>query len=247
LCQKDLCKFSAEVFYLGLYLEYEIVHNNYLVNLLIALLKYATDRFENEDDKNFFLRFSPEISKIFTSIKEIKDTVGQIPNLLDLSSYNNLINSTSKSKPLLNWLIVSNPSIIIKINDDDINFDKYILDTADKQKEKIFKELLRTGLKNLSNTSRMTTGAVHGPGIYVSPNPSTALSYTNNNKLPIFALCEIIDVKNDKSKIKVVDDAIQVIKDENIIITRMLYVQKNEGYVKKPFNTNDVSNLPFEY
>eukprot|EP00353_Schmidingerella_taraikaensis_P001574 CAMPEP_0185599450 /NCGR_PEP_ID=MMETSP0434-20130131/82718_1 /TAXON_ID=626734 ORGANISM="Favella taraikaensis, Strain Fe Narragansett Bay" /NCGR_SAMPLE_ID=MMETSP0434 /ASSEMBLY_ACC=CAM_ASM_000379 /LENGTH=316 /DNA_ID=CAMNT_0028228859 /DNA_START=377 /DNA_END=1327 /DNA_ORIENTATION=- len=37
--------------------------------------------------------------------------------------------------------------------------------------------LTRNGLRNLSNTQFMTTGAVHGAGIYIGPNYATAAAY----------------------------------------------------------------------
>ena len=37
--------------------------------------------------------------------------------------------------------------------------------------------ILRSGLKNLSNTKLMTAGAAHGPGIYLATNSSTSMHY----------------------------------------------------------------------
>ena len=38
--------------------------------------------------------------------------------------------------------------------------------------------LMRNGLRNLSNSRFMTTGAAYGSGIYIAPNFATASGYT---------------------------------------------------------------------
>jgi len=66
--------------------------------------------------------------------------------------------------------------------------------------------IMRNGLKNLSRTKYMTSGAAYGEGIYFSPNFSTSLSYsrtTNSwrgsqlgNSVCCMALCELINDPN---------------------------------------------------
>ena len=80
--------------------------------------------------------------------------------------------------------------------------------------------ILRNSLKNYSCTDRQLHGAVHGKGIYLAPNISTAQGYARSKgitwdksqftKLNILLKAQIIDFK-----IKTVRDFCYVIEDEN--------------------------------
>lgn len=144
---------------------------------------------------------------------------------------------------ILKWLICSNPTTIIKRKIfDEIKYDQYVIVNDYIEKETKFQKLkkihgsfyafhgspinkwhsiIRSGLKNLSNTDKMTTGAIYGPGIYTSLNSSVSIGYTTYND-NFISLCEIIDLRKDETKIKNVSN-IYIIKDENIIITRYLF------------------------
>jgi len=66
--------------------------------------------------------------------------------------------------------------------------------------------ILRVGLKNFSNTSLMTTGAVYGSGVYLAPDSGTSLGYARSATgwdksifgkggvyLQCICLCEVIN------------------------------------------------------
>lgn len=68
--------------------------------------------------------------------------------------------------------------------------------------------IFRTGLKNLSNTQFMTTGAAYGQGIYMAVDSATSMGYSRSastwdksqfeSNFRIIALCEVINHKNLK-------------------------------------------------
>ncbi|CAE8595987.1 unnamed protein product [Polarella glacialis] len=111
---------------------------------------------------------------------------------------------SNEGAELVKWVVASNRSFLAPLQDDEriaafrTPF-QYMLISAPPDKEKEFQELkrqhgstfafhgspaenwhsiLRNGLKNASNTKMMTTGAAHGPGIYLSTELSLSLSYS---------------------------------------------------------------------
>lgn len=109
---------------------------------------------------------------------------------------------------LLKWTAASNRSYLAPLEDNQ-RLDafrtpfQYVLLSAPPEKEKRFQELkkefgtsfafhgsshenwhsiLRNGLKNASNTKLMTSGAAHGPGIYLATDIMTSIHYTRANR-----------------------------------------------------------------
>merc|ERR1712166_8993 len=91
--------------------------------------------------------------------------------------------------------------------------------------------ILRSGLKNMSNTAYMTSGAAHGAGIYMACDSATSLAYcrrTNGccwsksmfgSNFNVMALCEVINHKNLPKP-----NPYHVIKNESWVCTRYLFV-----------------------
>lgn len=110
-------------------------------------------------------------------------------------------------------------------------------------------DILRTGLKNMSNTKKMRNGAVFGKGIYLAPNSQTSYWYCEPERsdtwplsmmnvpmnrtqamskgqgLYCLALCEILNHPKLKKP-----DPYYVVPSESWVITRYLFV----------FHTRDV-------
>jgi len=95
--------------------------------------------------------------------------------------------------------------------------------------------ILRIGLKNYSNTDKMSAGAASGPGIYLANNAQTSFSYMKQGQawekstfgegISCIALCEIIDHRKDaKTTIKETGGNVYVVQDENLITTRYFFV-----------------------
>jgi len=106
--------------------------------------------------------------------------------------------------------------------------------------------ILRYGLKNASNTNLMTAGAVHGPGIYLSPQGALSMNYSRmhhqqgqqqpapqlpgsqaqsnvflgSTQLRLLALCEVANVPTLREPVK---GQIWVAPDEESVVTRFLF------------------------
>jgi hypothetical protein len=93
--------------------------------------------------------------------------------------------------------------------------------------------IINLGLKNFSNTKLMSHGAVHGPGVYLSPRLSVTSSYANPAKknwphsrvLDAHDSCQgICEIINRPSEIKTINQQIYVIPNEQHIATRYLMI-----------------------
>jgi len=269
ICDRPLCKYSIDTYNLCLDLDYEVSHNNNVLNLLFRLLKELIKRpIKDELDEEFYFKYSETLKDLLGStvserLASIKKIIDPLSEITTKTRYN--------EEPLfsiLKWLITSNPAIIINIKDPNIFPElsntatkKYILQTGLINKEATFQKLkekygsfyvfsgsplqnwhtiLRTGLKILSNTKYMTTGAVYGSGIYSSSSFSVAASYSSgyHSSTNLVSLCEVIN--NPAEFTKHADRNIYVIKNENCITTRFLFEFTNNGteidsgIIKKP-------------
>ncbi|KAL6078224.1 Poly [ADP-ribose] polymerase 6 [Balamuthia mandrillaris] len=94
--------------------------------------------------------------------------------------------------------------------------------------------IMRTGLKNLSNTKLMTTGAVYGAGIYLSPHANTSKDYSRAGKgwdksvfgdgnINCIAICEVINHPCLKGQ----PNPHYVVPDEDLVITRFFCIYTN--------------------
>ncbi len=89
--------------------------------------------------------------------------------------------------------------------------------------------ILRTGLKNLSNTSLMSTGAAYGAGIYMATDSSTSISYCRDGQAwpksmfgrsyKCLCLCEVVNHKDVPTP-----NPYYVIQQEGWITTRFFFV-----------------------
>eukprot|EP01094_Clydonella_sp_ATCC50884_P024780 TRINITY_DN6310_c0_g1_i1.p1 TRINITY_DN6310_c0_g1~~TRINITY_DN6310_c0_g1_i1.p1 ORF type:complete len:711 (+),score=128.11 TRINITY_DN6310_c0_g1_i1:147-2279(+) len=94
--------------------------------------------------------------------------------------------------------------------------------------------IFRKGLKNYSKTKFMSTGAVHGNGIYLANSARTSFGYMRTGPswvncsigtdLCCIALCEVVDEREDSSVIKTASKDIFVVADEDIVNTRFFFV-----------------------
>lgn len=90
---------------------------------------------------------------------------------------------------------------------------------------------MRLGLKNYSNTNMMSAGAACGPGIYLAQDASTSFGYVgvmkgwnnsiiNGDTVGCIALCEIVDLRSDKTSKVHVHGTVFVVEDETLVMTR---------------------------
>lgn len=91
--------------------------------------------------------------------------------------------------------------------------------------------ILRNGLKNCSQTSYMTTGAVYGNGIYTSRDLSISISYAGHSSGSIFAVVDVAGkpVSGNEPTFGSKNEAgcIVVIPDESRVLIRYFYWMKS--------------------
>ena len=103
--------------------------------------------------------------------------------------------------------------------------------------------ILQTGLKNMSSTSMMETGAVFGKGIYFAECSRTSACFCDRKKLvyhnSIFgksakclALCEVIDNSFNSRTDRANGSGIRVVPDCDRVITRYLFIYSDSRIPK---------------
>jgi len=217
VCSRDLCVFAFQELSVGSDSAETIATDGGVVDLLINIFKAAA--FSNRADTiltPFPHVFDPKnpskavldpkspdtgkVKKILEGFPSVKDVVGSdsLPQLKAKMSHTEPL-----AFPLLEWIINSNRSMIIKMDKAHIlpslkTPHQYLLMTAPPEKQRKFLELkkqhgttyafhgsgmenwhaiLRNGLKNASGTKLQVNGAAHGSGIYFATNAGTSIGY----------------------------------------------------------------------
>ena len=164
--------------------------------------------------------------------------------------------------PLLRWILTSNRAHLAKLKTNEhissmSTKHQYLLLSSPPAKERKFQEekkkhgsfwafhgsafnnwhsILRNGLKNLSGTALMSTGAVYGNGIYLAADSNTSIGYARggsgweksifneggNSNMQLLALCEVVNA-NYKA------NPYYVIPNEDHVITRYLFLFNNRN------------------
>eukprot|EP01137_Pigoraptor_chileana_P013117 Opistho-2@66246 len=103
--------------------------------------------------------------------------------------------------------------------------------------------ILCNGVKNTSNSALMTTGAVHGAGIYSSPNSATAMAYSQGDNLvpQMLAVCEVAGKISDYTK----TSEILVIPDERALVVRMLIAPRSFQFTTTALEAKIRSRLSY--
>ena len=189
-------------------------------------------------------------------------SVEELRNLANSSSTKHVNQELNRRHPLLlpllRWIISSSRAHLrsLKPRESIEGFEtphQFVMLSASPEKEARFRDLynkygsllafhgsstgkwfsiLRIGLKNLSNTKLMSTGALYGPGIYLSKDVKISKDYSRcqlwwpksmfGNHCCILAICEIINHPDLKPP-----QPHYVISNEDWVITRFLIVYKN--------------------
>jgi len=152
-------------------------------------------------------------------------------NYYSMYSYKDLVNNDLKKKILFN----ENPEDDLKIEYFNIN---YSTDIENKIKSKLdnklkyyylyhgspfhcWNSIIKNGLKVMSGTEFMTTGAVYGNGIYLSNNLATSVGYAKQSISFNYSMVGLFQIIEDPEKYKKTT-GIYVIPDEKILILRTL-------------------------
>lgn len=94
--------------------------------------------------------------------------------------------------------------------------------------------ILRNGIKNCSGTRLQRNGAVHGSGVYLTPNINLALSYCSSSVTAV----GVIQILGDVEKWKKSGD-IYVVSDESILLLRNIILLKKHPTSEQIENLNN--------
>ena len=158
--------------------------------------------------------------------------------------------------PLLRWILTSNRTHLAKLKPDEQISQvptphQYLMLSATPARERVFQQrkkeygsfwafhgsgffnwhaILRTGLRNLSGTDLMSTGAVYGNGIYLAAESGTSIGYAQSfrgwnlsshgnpgDEFRCMALCEVVNAGYTANPY-------YVIPKEEDIVTRYLFI-----------------------
>lgn len=152
-------------------------------------------------------------------------------NYYSMYSYKDLVNNDLKKKILFK----ENPEDDFKIEYFNIN---YSTDIENKINSKLdnklryyylyhgspfhcWNSIIKNGLKVMSGTEFMTTGAAYGNGIYLSNNLSTSVTYAKQSSPFNYSMVGLFQIIEDPEKYKKTS-GIYVVPDEKILILRSL-------------------------
>lgn len=267
VCDNDLCCYGFENFGFGFDMNTEIMKNTLVFDLLISLFISASQR-KKLDFVNFskdgISMDHTEIQQILeTSCPSVFEMREMVMNGINVTEKLNELNS--KLYAILRWLIISTRSYICELPPEKQissmgTSHQFMLMTDTPEREEQFQKIkrsessvyyafhgsptwcwysiLRVGLKNMSGTKYMTTGAVFGNGVYLAEHSSTSASYIKTDQsvgwsssifrtgFRCMAVCEVVGTPIDKS-----GSGIYVVPDEERIAARYLMIYPPETHI----------------
>ncbi|CAC5414246.1 PARP6_8 [Mytilus coruscus] len=217
VCSRELCIFAFQTLGVMSDAAEDIATGAEVVDLLLTMTKAASKHGRRNiifdpyptvvdpSDPNE-LALNPK-SKDYDAVDKILKQIMSMEQMTALSSSDIKKTLDSKNKlcyPLLQWIITSNRSHIVKLTPEKrIPFMKtpfqYLLHSSPPAKEAAFREakekygstfafhgsavenwhsIIRQGLIVASGTNKQVNGAAYGKGIYLSPNAGTSFGYS---------------------------------------------------------------------
>jgi len=271
VCSRELCCFSFQQLGVAGDAADEIATAAEVVDLLVCFATVAAksprnqlifDPFplivDSQDPKKIIL--SP-VSKDFSKVNTILSKFPSVEQMSQAKDFSDMKKRMDKAHEnafsLLQWIITSNRSHIVKLNSDKHiksmeTPHQYLLLSAPPEKESKFRSLkekygsvfafhgsssenwhsiLRTGLKNASGTKLQLNGAAYGSGIYISPHAGTSFGYCR-----IYGTSGFVSNGNrflDSNNMNCI--ALCEVINENIKKSGTIWVQPNEDYVVTRF------------
>lgn len=258
VCGKGLCSYTYDTLGLGFSLAAELIRDERTIDLFISLFISALEHKKLDFLEVDLSEIKLSYDEMYKILKENCPAVHELKHLalngVDMKQVLDQLHEHLYS--ILRWLILTNRAYIKSLDaDEQFSFSEtpyqFTLVTDSPEREEAFSNLkkeegkffhafhgspacnwfsiLRTGLKNLSNTRHMTTGASYGEGIYLAESSSTSEGYSKTSigwensifgkQLRCMALCEVVGERVDKS-----GSGIYVIPDEKRVSTRYLFV-----------------------
>jgi hypothetical protein len=236
ICDSHLCFLSYTDFGIGLDIIGLLRINKNSLELYLSLLSLSqrVELFNNiRGFKNLGTEDINSIFRDFPSIDEMLATYGQLKSVSKFTTHYNNINPLILQT--IKWIIATCPNDIEKKvvysqfkteNQYALNFTTPEKDANNGKPPKIvfhgspisnWFSILFTGLKIMSNTKYMTSGAAYGTGVYFSDDSSVSYGYSSgctnkvwkhsiiDSSIKIVAVCEIVDRYEPKPHY-VVDD-----------------------------------------
>lgn len=204
--------------------------------------------FMNGSSNNYQL-----IGEVLAKLPSVRE-MAKAPNTAALRASLDLLHPLAF--PLLRWILTSNRTHLAKLKPEETissvpTSHQYLMLSATPARERIFQQrkaqygsfwafhgsgffnwhaILRTGLRNLSGTALMSTGAVYGNGIYLAPESGTSIGYAqessgwnlslhgnSSDQYRCMALCEVVNAGYTANPY-------YVIPKEEDIVTRYLFI-----------------------
>jgi hypothetical protein len=228
-------------------------------------VEYRSKKDGVETVLNFGTQKSPNAGLII----QVLDTLPPIVQLVDFKTSEDLRAHLHTKHvllfPLLRWIITSNRAHLARLKDHEkitsvgTNL-QFMFLSSPPEKEKKFQQLkkkhgafyafhgsyfgnwhaiLRTGLRNLSNTDLMSAGAVYGAGIYLAKDSGTSSGYAGSapgwpksmfnptigsaDNYQCVALCEVINAGYRANPY-------YVVPNEDHVVTRYFFIYNSANY-----------------
>lgn len=265
VCDKDLCCHVFETLGLGFDFNTEIIRDAPVLDLYVTLFVAASRKKRlsfiqpySDETKLTEEEMCDILSSYCPSILHLRELAMQGVHISKvLSDIHPHLHS------IMRWFIISSRSYLRSLEPDEQwkHMDtphQFVLLTDTPERESGFQSLktkektvfyafhgsdtgnwfsiLRTGLKNLSNTKYMTTGCLYGPGVYLAETSKTSESYATmsegwehsmfGGQMRCVALCEVIGRPVDRS-----GTGIYVIPDDSRISTRYFFIYPKESSI----------------
>eukprot|EP00756_Hemistasia_phaeocysticola_P045373 Hpha_TRINITY_DN19128_c0_g1::TRINITY_DN19128_c0_g1_i1::g.94875::m.94875/K15258/PARP6_8; poly [ADP-ribose] polymerase 6/8 len=218
VCSRDMCSFAFQNLKVGADAAKEVSTDTGVVDLLVAMMRAAANSSRWSKILNPYpLVFDPdsEEKKVLDptekDISRVRRILKGFPTVRELNEADCALEAKARMDlaepcafPLLNWIISSNRSQLVKMRQNTIREMKtphqYLLLSAAPEKQARFDQLkrehgtvfafhgscienwhsiLRNGLYNASGTDLQLHGAAHGPGIYLSPDSRVSFGYSS--------------------------------------------------------------------
>jgi hypothetical protein len=227
VCSRSVCVFAFQELSVGSDSAESVAMEAGVIDLLIRIFRAAalSDRADKIlDPFPHVMHPTRREETVFDpkkrDVKKVKKTLEEFPSVSDVLGCNSLgslrtdLDRRNETVfPLLEWIINSNRSHLVKIDEAHhiaklCTRHQFLLVTAPPERQQRFIELkrkhgtkfafhgskienwhaiLRNGLKNCSGTSLQVNGAAHGGGIYFATQAGTSIGYSGGNGSPAAA------------------------------------------------------------
>eukprot|EP01119_Soliformovum_irregulare_P015436 TRINITY_DN4344_c0_g1_i1.p1 TRINITY_DN4344_c0_g1~~TRINITY_DN4344_c0_g1_i1.p1 ORF type:complete len:706 (+),score=178.61 TRINITY_DN4344_c0_g1_i1:223-2118(+) len=217
VCSRELCCFAFQQLGVMADAAEDVATGAEVVDLLVSFAVAASKSARRDlifdpfptivDPQNANNIILGQKQKDFSRLEKMLSKFPSVEQMTKAESMATMVANMDRAEPysssLLNWIISSNRSHLVKLNPDrhlksmSTPF-QYLLMSAPPEKDRKFNELkqqygtifafhgssvenwhsiLRNGLKNASGTKLQVNGAAYGSGIYISPNASVSFGY----------------------------------------------------------------------